>query len=159
MKPTKEDIERNFKLAEEGKALDMPLKVLDGALYYKAYREANREKIKAYRGEKMKEEAGWYLATLFIGMMIGFVLGQSINMPKQEYITCNLTELRNELPEEDFEIQLSNCCGSMRPTITKGDELMQVTANLSDIKVGDIVIYNEPVSISKGAHIKLYEWR
>jgi len=67
-KLTKEDIERNFKLAEEGKALDMPLSVLDGVLkkkvsnkvyqeahrekikaYWKAYYEAHRDKIKAYR--------------------------------------------------------------------------------------------------------------
>jgi len=57
--PTIEDINRNFKLAQQGKPLDMPLIVLDGAIKGKAYREANKEKIakrmKAYR-EANKEK-------------------------------------------------------------------------------------------------------
>ena len=58
---SKEDIERNFKLAEEGKPLDMPLSQLDGVLKkkfiyqktdkYKAYQKAYRktDKYKAYK--------------------------------------------------------------------------------------------------------------
>ena len=45
MKPTKDDIERNFEHVLKGEPLDMPLAVLDGELKRKCYIEANKDKI------------------------------------------------------------------------------------------------------------------
>jgi hypothetical protein len=49
--PTVDDINRNYKLAMEGKALDMPLHVLDGKLIRKVYqkRYQQSDKYKAYQ--------------------------------------------------------------------------------------------------------------
>lgn len=53
---TIDDINRNFRLAQEGKALDMPLAVLDGRLLSKAYREANKKLSLSEKRRRIEEK-------------------------------------------------------------------------------------------------------